>query len=500
MIWHMRGADYKVFLIPIFLIYLFFALVLLTKDPSPYTDEVAFSNAAYRILHGSEFGKEPFKNRLTLVDPQIFALYGPTYILLLSVPLKLFGYSIYSVRLFSVCIGLGSLFLLYLIIQRLTQNSILALLGVFLLGVDMNFLRIVRFGRPEVLVIFFVLLSFYYYLTNINTFSYKKYLVLSFILSANLLTHYLLGLIGILTIFIHSFLVTKNKKSYMKKFFFLAVPIILGVIVWLIVSGRLVDKQTLKISKTLLFNRILPNFFILRVIIRDRLTYNGLTFIFYLLSIIIYQKFALQHQKIKTFWILAAIMGSFIVLWGSVFFYAGLLPVFFLPLLIFSLQSQKNTSKLKINLPLILVGSLFLLSVFQQMRLWSYYRNYSYKTIGKKTSDCIPKGNHNVLLTHAMPDDPYFYLVSHRTKLKLAYTDFHDAGKFYLREYLPKADFAVVYGGYADVVERKLTDVQVKQVGLEPLMAQILLQHTRLTCTVFSETEQSPKIAVFKIQ
>lgn len=495
-----KVGSYRFFLIPVIFIYLFFALVLLTKDPAPYTDEVVFSNSAYRILHSDEFGEKPFKKQFTLVNRDVFALYGPLYILSLSIPLKLFGYSIYSVRLFSVFVGLLNLGLLYLIIKQITDKYLPSLLGVLLLGIDMNFLRSVRFGRPEILVGFFSMLAFFYYVINYKSLSRKKYLILGLLLSLGFFTHYLLGLIAILAISCHIILNCGWKKFFKTGFVFLVAPFSILSVLWILVVLQSAPPEVARASKALIFSRLVPNFFILRVVLKDRLTYNNLTFLLYFLSFIVFLLSIQKDKLVKSFWLLGAIFSFLLVFWGSVFFYAGLVPVFFLPLVVLSLRTQKSEKAQQFNISQFIVVSFIILSIFQQMRLWGYYRNYSYSAIGQKVAGCIPKGDHNVLLTHAMPDDPYFYLAANRPDLKLAYTKYHEKEEDYMRKYLPKADFAVVYGTYAEVVEKELAKEQVKRLGLEPFMAELLSQYADLRCRVYSADGKYSKIAVFKIK
>jgi len=493
----------------IIIIFIVLSLTLLTKDPIVFPDEVSFSNTAYWLLNRDDFGKNPFDNRLTLIEETTLTQYGPLYYVGLSLPLKIFGYSIYTVRLFSVLVGILTLFIFYLLVKKTTKSNALSLLATFLLAIDLNFLRSARFGRMEILVIFFNLLAYLFYLKIYEKRSSKDYLLLGGLLSLGLFTHFLNGLTPLIVIPIHLLLTKRLSLFKNKQIFLLVIPLTL-LAIWSFLVFILAPSSAISESKLLIFKSLIPSLHSTKLILHDRITFNQINFLIYFLGFFILLS-APKRDDYKKFWLLSGSVTLLIVLWGNSFFYLSFIPIYFLPILLIAIDEiihRKGSLHYLWSIPILFF---IILSLFQQIILIEYSINYSYENFGQKISKCISKDHAKVYLGQLTPD-PYFYLVSHRPDLKLFYHKFQDAEKYYLKEFLPKADYVINYELYEQTISSpeysnhqgdsqmrvQLNDFIKNRLGLDPDVAQLLYEKKEGVCLI-PRSEYHTGMAVFEL-
>jgi len=504
----MKSPVLTILKIAIISTYLLLALNLLTKDPSVFPDESSFSTTAYKLIKGDKFGQRPFEKHLFLIEETTLTQYGPIYYLLLSIPLKIFGYSIYTIRLFSVFIGLLTLLLFYFLIQEITQSKTLGLLSMFLLSIDINFLRMARMGRMDILVAFFTLAVYLFYLKNYNKSSAIKNLILGLFLSLPLLTHFFNGILPLLVICLHLFLNKKLNIFKDKQFLLFFIPMVC-LIAWLLLAYQLTSPIALKESKSFIANSFIPNFHHLKIIIHDRLTFNQINFTIYLISFALLL-LSFPFQGNTNFWPIAVSIGTLWIIWGGSFFYLGYTPIYLSPALLLNarkehLMPKSGISSLKIIVILVFISW----SLTQQVILTKRSLSFNYHGFGQEVSRCLTQKSAKVYLDQLIPD-PYFYLVNKRPDLKFFYQKFHDQKQFYLKSALPEANYLVTYDTYRELLNSpyytqtfqknpKQINGLVKNIGLKPNILSFLLQNSKEVCTIPGNNYQ-PAITVFTLK
>lgn len=112
--------------------------------------------------------------------------YRPVYLFLLNRWIGIFGISVFATRLLSVLFGVGSIFMTYKIGKELF-NSKIGLISSFILSISCFHIYHSRQVRPESLLLFLILLSFFSF---IKFLSQKKLIYLTFNLLLNILVIY----------------------------------------------------------------------------------------------------------------------------------------------------------------------------------------------------------------------------------------------------------------------------------------------------------------------
>jgi 4-amino-4-deoxy-L-arabinose transferase-like glycosyltransferase len=135
------------------LLYVVLATVYLERWPVPDFDEGVYANPALNLIQKGNFGSSAMSGVLDLGRVTFWFL--PLHSLLLWVPIKLFGFHLWSVRLLSAVCGLLTLLALYKFARSLGVSGKAASLLILFMGTDFMFLSIARFGRMEALLCFF---------------------------------------------------------------------------------------------------------------------------------------------------------------------------------------------------------------------------------------------------------------------------------------------------------------------------------------------------------
>jgi 4-amino-4-deoxy-L-arabinose transferase-like glycosyltransferase len=169
------------------LAYLICALPYLDRWPPPDIDEAIFANPALNLIHYGNFGSSAMAGVFGMGRVTFWFL--PLHSILLIIPIELFGFHLWSVRLLSVVLGLGTLIVLHRLSRTLGASENAATLLVLFVGTDFDVLGVARFARMEALLGFLqsaVLLC----LIRARQSEHPKLLVLGGVLAgASLLTH-----------------------------------------------------------------------------------------------------------------------------------------------------------------------------------------------------------------------------------------------------------------------------------------------------------------------
>jgi 4-amino-4-deoxy-L-arabinose transferase-like glycosyltransferase len=135
------------------LLYVVLATVYLERWPVPDFDEGLYANPALNLIQKGNFGSSAMSGVLDLGRVTFWFL--PLHSLLLWLPIKLLGFHVWAVRLFSVVCGLLTLLALYKLARSLGVGDKAATLLVLFMGTDFMFLEIARRSRMEALLCFF---------------------------------------------------------------------------------------------------------------------------------------------------------------------------------------------------------------------------------------------------------------------------------------------------------------------------------------------------------
>ena len=114
------------------LAYLIIALVRLNGWPPPDLDEAMFANPALNLIHLGNFGSSAMTGVFGMGRATFWFL--PLHSLLLTIPIMLFGFHLWSVRLLSVALGLATLIVLHRLSLALGASRTAATLLVLFLG------------------------------------------------------------------------------------------------------------------------------------------------------------------------------------------------------------------------------------------------------------------------------------------------------------------------------------------------------------------------------
>ncbi len=119
----------------------------------------------------------------------------PLFIWLIALTYKLFGISTMTTRLWSAIFGTGIIFLIYFIGREVYDRRVGLIAGV-LLGTNPLFSFYSRQGQPDVTYIFFISLSFYFYLRYFNSKRLSLLVLSGCTLGLSLMSKSLVGLFG----------------------------------------------------------------------------------------------------------------------------------------------------------------------------------------------------------------------------------------------------------------------------------------------------------------
>ncbi|MBI3379807.1 glycosyltransferase family 39 protein [Candidatus Gottesmanbacteria bacterium] len=170
----MKKTDILLILILILSIALRF--FYLGKIPNGfYSDEAAYGYNAYSIL---KTGRDEYGNFLPLAFKSFGDYKAPLYIYFMVPFVWIFGLTEYSVRLSSVVLGIGSIFLIYHLTKKLFQTNSIPLLSAFLIATSPFALQYNRMAHENNLVLFLITLSILLFFIS---FKKPKYLILSLI-------------------------------------------------------------------------------------------------------------------------------------------------------------------------------------------------------------------------------------------------------------------------------------------------------------------------------
>lgn len=172
----------KYLILLIVLLALFLRLInLASNPPSLYWEEAAIGFDAYSIL---KTGKDFHGNSWPLVAFESFGDYKPSAYFYLTVPsIVLFGLTELAVRLPSALLGTLTVYLIYLLIKKLSKNSTTATISALFLAISPWHLQLSRAGFEANAGLFLVTLGAWLFIKGLIKKPYLYYSVIAWALS-----------------------------------------------------------------------------------------------------------------------------------------------------------------------------------------------------------------------------------------------------------------------------------------------------------------------------
>ncbi|HEX8287340.1 MAG TPA: glycosyltransferase family 39 protein [Pyrinomonadaceae bacterium] len=149
------NQNKRLYTIPaIFAISIFFALAIASAlTHRPQIDEGMFASPAYNLATEGHFGTtvlETEKSPLTRIEQRTYWVM-PLYLLNAGASFKIFGFSLFSMRLVNILWGFGLLLAWYFIVLKLSENKKIALTCLILLACDYTILDTSASGRMDMM-------------------------------------------------------------------------------------------------------------------------------------------------------------------------------------------------------------------------------------------------------------------------------------------------------------------------------------------------------------
>lgn len=160
------------------LLYFIVNLLMLNNFPFMHSDESWLSGLTRTMINGGINKTETFFDLLPRYPHAIKSLFhiGQMPFILI------FGYNLFAVRLVSLIVGCIALIVVYKIANYISKSNSLALLLTMILAFDVQFIYASHFARAEIIIAFGILLIYLYIIKNIQTWSYKKDIIVAIII------------------------------------------------------------------------------------------------------------------------------------------------------------------------------------------------------------------------------------------------------------------------------------------------------------------------------
>lgn len=169
-----RDKVIYVFIFAYFIIGLFFV----SKFPFMHSDESWLSGLTRNMMENGMNSTETFFDLLPRYPHAIKSLFH-----IIQMPFILvFGYKLFSVRLVSLIFGSVLLIFIYKIALQLSKSIGKSILITIALAFDIQFIYASHFARQEIIIATGMMVAFYIIYNNINTWSYKKDIIIGSII------------------------------------------------------------------------------------------------------------------------------------------------------------------------------------------------------------------------------------------------------------------------------------------------------------------------------
>lgn len=424
--------------------YFFVNSLFITEHPPIWPDEAEYADVAYNINNeGRMYSKLSYEvghndANIYWYPPLIFYLYAGIF--------KLFGFSIFTLRWFMVIIGFLFLSLLYLFSKRLIKDdNWLIFSPLVLLLLDPIFMKAVKIGRPETMVLFLSLGSLFL-ITNFDR--SLIYFFSGVLVGLAILFHtYAMATFIIILVLLFS----QYRFDCWKRVLVFLFPVAL-LLFWWFYAINFSFKHWFESAYLQALRKILePGYF------RHIFNYSDFWYALLNLNLLLGSVFIIIYLLIKpTINQRIIIIAPLIIYWLVVFsgkqFWYFVYPIPFLYLgysiILKNELNQKGKNRgIYFICFFIFIGTLIGLKMNYQNLYMFNQNNFSYTLFAKSISEQIP--NSSFVFISSIPD-PYFELKKNKTLELRHFIALPGYKKEYL-ETLNKSDY-VVYTGPLDLV------------------------------------------------
>ncbi|MFZ7131689.1 MAG: ArnT family glycosyltransferase [Eubacteriales bacterium] len=209
------------------LLYFIVNILFLTDFPYVHSDEPWLSGLSRNML---------FENNLSVTEPffDTYLRYPHAIKLIFHIIqiifIKSFGYHIFSFRLISLIFALGSLFVFYQLCRILLTSEPLALLTTIILSLDIQFVYASHFARQEIIILFILLLSAWFFLDHKQPHDHRKDLILGIIVGLSIGIHPNSFIIALTLGGMYLFLILHKKIKIKNLFVFIGIVAIFALL------------------------------------------------------------------------------------------------------------------------------------------------------------------------------------------------------------------------------------------------------------------------------
>lgn len=235
------ACKYNVIFLFLLFVYGIVAASQLLLEPRIWPDEAYLADIAGNIFKSNTWGTNLWGNLIFGAQNHVY-WYPPLYLLSLAGFLKIFGDSILSQRIFSIIIGGAFLCIFYIFGKSVNANyrpfirNLIIFSSLILLIADITFQKGTRMGRPEILVLFFITMGLYLFLSVFDKTKPGKnsiYFLSGLFMGLAFITHLLSGLFFIAIL---SIILIREKSSVLnsKRNIYLFLGFIIPFILWII--------------------------------------------------------------------------------------------------------------------------------------------------------------------------------------------------------------------------------------------------------------------------
>lgn len=217
------------------LLYILLNLATLTRFPLMHSDESWLSGLSRHILiTGDWAGTEPFFD-LKPRNPHALKLIFHSLQMLV---IKLFGYTLFNMRLLSLVFGLATLYSFYRLGRLVWPTPKWALWVCLLMGIDVQFIYASHFGRQEIILLWVLVWGIYFYFKNLSAHHYRHDLILGALAGVSMGVHPngLIIMLVFSSIYLSQLL---RKKSSLRSLLMLGLGYAIPVLCLILLSFRL---------------------------------------------------------------------------------------------------------------------------------------------------------------------------------------------------------------------------------------------------------------------
>lgn len=438
-----------------FVLIVFTTFYTLKFSPPIWPDEAIYADVALNFINGNQLVTYLWGSTVPGIT-DCACWYPPSYFLLTSVFLRLFGFSIEVHRLLSVVFYIGFITSLGLYLRVLFQEYEFPLgrtwwVWMFVMStVSIDFWLLVasRLSRPEILILFLGMLAVYFS-HRLGTADRRMlmfgYSTVSGLLLGVAFTAHIMSAVFIAPLFIyHAYLFLVRKYGYEPLLAFIG-GVVTPLLGWFIYLGS--DIYYAYIQYKLAVGRMqgIDSWFMFYFAYQNVLAYVHY-WVYFIVSVFFLYFTAFVAQKKQILLTLLVLFGWLVPIFASQHWYAVYIVAFAylcLGVMFYEAHYLKQRTYVRIATRLT-IALLFLLNMFSNLMLIGQSKNYDYELFSAKVVEQIERDK--VVLLSSIPD--VYYGLKQRNQAKIyKFPDFAISEKQYL-SLLDESDYIVYNGTY----------------------------------------------------